>query len=116
MMTKIGCRTDHPRILAVAQAFKGSISAAQVADALTRASRVITSNSRTMIGSDGGDGLLDALGGHLARRTQVIASGPLSTPVAGEVGWLDDNTAIVESRLFCGLALLEHSGKSPLHA
>ena len=69
-----------------------------------------------MVGSDGGDGLLDALQGHLARRSQVVAAGPFGVPVAGEVGWLDDITAIVETRLFCGLALAQSLGKDPMRA
>jgi glycerate kinase len=62
----------------------------------------------------GGDGLLEALGSKLARRTSHPAEDPLRRPISAEIGWLDGQTAVVESRLACGLSLLDAGERAPL--
>ena len=64
--------------------------------------------------ADGGDGLLDAVlpPGSLRERVQV--SGPLGMPVPAELGWVDPETAILESSTACGLALLPPEVRDPL--
>jgi glycerate kinase len=101
-----------PVVLVVGQAFKGSLSAVAVASALARGSRAAGGQPRVFVGSDGGDGLLDALAP--ARRTSHRVTGPLGSPVMADVGWLDDVIAVVESRMACGLALVPPSRRDPL--
>jgi glycerate kinase len=66
--------------------------------------------------ADGGDGLLDAVlpSGSLRERVQV--TGPLGQPVDGELGWIDSETAILESSSACGLALVRPEERDPLRA
>jgi glycerate kinase len=101
-------------VIVAAQAFKETLSAAEVAAAFTRALA-----SRAVAGSvfrcsDGGDGLLDALGPRLRERTIHATTDPLGRPVTAEIGWLADGGAVVESRLACGLALLGPGERKPL--
>jgi glycerate kinase len=67
-----------------------------------------------LVGSDGGDGLLDALGGRLIRQEQVTVSDPLGKPTEVAFGWLGSAAAVVESRLVCGLSLLAPGERNPL--
>jgi len=101
------------RVLAVAQAFKGSHPVCQVADALSSGIRQAGAQPTVLHGSDGGDGLLDALGSGLMRRTRHRTVDPLARQIDAEVGWLDPETAVVESRLACGLALLDAAERDP---
>jgi glycerate kinase len=98
-------------VVVVAQAFKGTLTVSQVGDALVAGARGAGAVPRLVKGSDGGDGLLEALG---IRRTAHRASGPLGEPVTADIGWLEDGTAVVESRLACGLALVSPSRRDPL--
>jgi len=104
------------RVVVVAQAFKESLTPEQVAQALEGAVRDAGLDHPVVVhGSDGGDGLLDALQGQLQRRTVHAAADPLGRPIRVEVGWLDGESAVIESRLVCGLGLLATSERDPLH-
>ncbi len=98
-------------VLVVGQAFKGSLSAPTVSDALAAGVTAAGLEADTVVGSDGGDGLLDAVS--LARRTTHRVTGPRGRPVDASVGWLDDGTAVIESRLACGVALLARHARDP---
>ncbi len=87
---------------------------AEVAAALAAGVRAAGAEPFLLGGSDGGDGLLDALGPHLVRRTVHPTEDPLGRPIAAEIGWLDDQTAVVESRLACGVSLLDPGERTPL--
>lgn len=102
------------RVIAIAQAFKETLSATEVEEALAAGIRAAGQEPDVLIGSDGGDGLLDSLSGALERRTRHSASGPLGRPLEAEVGWLDAATAVVESRLVCGLSLVPRPERRPL--
>ncbi len=102
------------RVVIVAQAFKETLTPVQVAAAVERAVRDAGLEPVVVYGSDGGDGLLEALGARLVRRTVHRVEDPLLRPVALEVGWLDERTAVVESRLACGLSLLAAGERDPL--
>lgn len=102
----------RPRIAVVAQALKGTIDAQRAAAALRRGALAAGAEPVVVVGSDGGDGLLDAL--RLAREAVCPASDPLLRPIEVRVGWLDAETAVVESRLACGLGLLEGHERNPL--
>lgn len=106
--------TDTPVIVAVAQAFKGSLALDEVAVALGQGVRAAGGQPTTVLGSDGGDGLLAALGSQLEARTDYQATDPLGRTVRVPVGWLDAATAVVESRLVCGLSLLAQGERDPL--
>lgn len=101
-------------VAAVAQAFKGSFSIREVEAALHRAIERAGSQSRVIRGSDGGDGLLDALAGLAVRRTHHRSEDPLGRSITVPIDWLDDRTAVVESRLACGLSLLSEDERDPL--
>lgn len=100
-----------PSVMCVGQAFKGSLGAAEVARALAAGVRQTGASVELIVGSDGGDGLLDAVAP--ARRTRHRVSGPLGDPVDAAIGWLDAETAVIESRLACGVALLPFPRRNP---
>ena len=106
------------KIVIAPQAFKGSLSALQAADAIANgAQRVFPDAQLTRVPiADGGDGTLDALinatGGtfHEAKVT-----GPLGSPVDARWGVLGDGmTTIIEAAQACGLALLSDNERDPL--
>jgi glycerate kinase len=99
-------------VAVVAQPFKGTLDAHQVAQALARGVEAAGCRPRLVKASDGGDGLLDALAP--TRRTTHEVTGPLGEPVAAEIGWLDERTGVVESRLACGLCLIPAAQRNPL--
>lgn len=99
-------------VVVVAQAFKESLATREVADALAEGVRFAGAVPRVVLGSDGGDGLLDALAP--ARRTTHEVTGPLGMPVGADLGWLDRTTAVVETRLACGLSLVAPGARDPL--
>lgn len=103
-------------ILVAPAAFKGSFSPRAVADAIADGVRRAAPEATVLLCpvADGGDGLLDAVlpPGSLRERVQV--SGPLGTPVSAELGWIDPETAILESSTACGLALLTAEQRDPL--
>jgi glycerate kinase len=98
-------------VIAVGQAFKGSLGAAEVARALAVGVKAAGAAAHVIVGSDGGDGLLDAVAP--ARRAVYRVSGPLGATVEAAVGWLDAETAVIESRLACGVALLAFTQRNP---
>lgn len=106
---------SRPRVVAVAQAFKEAFGAAEVAAVYEAAIRAAGGDPHVVVGSDGGDGFLDALAPAIARWTAHEASDPLLRPLRGiRVGWLDATSAVVESRLVCGLGLLGPHERAPL--
>ncbi len=105
---------DRPVVLIVAQAFKGSMRAAEVAAGMAAGVERAGGRARVLLGSDGGDGLLEALGDRLSRRQEMSVTGPRGNPVTAEVGWLDEAVAVVESRMVCGLSALQPGERDPL--
>jgi glycerate 2-kinase len=101
-------------LVVVGQAFKGSLSAATVARALGEGAAAAGVSATVIVGSDGGDGLLDAVAA--PRRSMHHVTGPLGAPVEAAVGWIDAHTAVVESRLACGVALLPWDRRDPERA
>jgi len=82
--------------------FRGTASAREVADAIGRAAWEAGWTCDEVPMADGGEGLLEALGG--ANRTSTV-TGPLGDPI--EAAWrLDRTTAVVEMALASGLALV----------
>jgi glycerate kinase len=105
--------TSQRSVVAVAQAFKETLDLASVVGAMERGIRLAGLAPRVIAGSDGGDGLLDALTGEVTRRTRHRVAGPLGSPIDVPAAWLDRDTAVVESRLVCGLSLLRPEERDP---
>jgi glycerate kinase len=103
------------RVLIAPDKFKGSLTAAQVADHLAKGLAEAGAHSRTLPLADGGDGSVAA----------ALASGfhPLPVTVRGATGQshstviaLDDDTAIVEVANTCGLSTLPGGVRAPMSA
>ncbi|MFQ5551249.1 MAG: glycerate kinase, partial [Gemmatimonadales bacterium] len=101
-MTDARVLTDQSQFLFVFQGLKGTLTAREVARAGSAVARELRLDFQSVIGSDGGDGLLDALVGSLAATTRHTVSGPSGEPVQADIGWLSDGTAVIESRMACG--------------
>lgn len=101
------------RVLACPDKFRGTASAAQVADAIARGVEQAGGTCTTLPLADGGEGFLDVLGG--ANRTTTVM-GPLGDPV--DAGWrLRNGTAIIEMARASGLALVGGAeGNDPIAA
>jgi glycerate kinase len=81
--------------------FRGTAAASEVAAVVARAGASLGWSCTEVPMADGGEGILDVLGGRV-RRTSV--QGPLGEPVTAE--WrLDDRTAVVEMARASGLEL-----------
>ena len=106
-----------PVILVAPAAFKGTIGPREVAEALAAGVRRAAPGATVLECpvADGGNGLLDVVlpaAGALRERLQV--TGPIGEPVAAELGWIDGETAIIESASACGLALVEPEDRDPM--
>ena len=89
------------RVLAAPDKFKGSISAREVAVAIGHACWELGIDCVEVPMADGGDGLLDVLGG--ANRNTTV-TGPLGDPVVA--GWrLSGDTAVIEMARASGLVI-----------
>jgi glycerate kinase len=101
------------RVVAAVDKFRGTASAADVAHAVGQACWELGHDCDEFALADGGEGLLEALGG--ANRTTTV-TGPLGTPV--EAGWrLHRGTAIIEMALASGLTLAGGAeGNDPMAA
>jgi glycerate kinase len=101
------------RVVAAPDKFKGTATAAEIAAAIGHACWEAGIDCTEVPMADGGDGLLDALGG--ANRTSVV-TGPLGDPV--EAGWrLSKGTAVIEMARASGLVLVGGAaGNDPMDA
>lgn len=99
--------------LALAQAFKGTLSATEVAAAYETAILAEGVEAVVILGSDGGDGLLEALSHRVNRETRHTVKDATGSPILARAGWLDHKTVVIESRLVCGLALLSVEDRDP---
>jgi len=106
-----------PHLVAAPDKFRGTVSAAEAAAAAADAARRAGWTADEVPMSDGGEGLLDALGG--TPRTAVV-SGPLGGPVEAEWRMLesiDGPTAVIEMSRAAGRALLPRPhGDDPVRA
>jgi glycerate kinase len=105
-------------VLIAPAAFKGTLGPRQVADALAVGTRRALPGASVLQCpiSDGGDGLLDVVLPRGSLRERITVTGPLGSPVSGELGWIDPETAIFESATACGIALLKPEQLDPLRA
>lgn len=105
------------RIIIAPDSFKGSLSAAQAAAAMSRGARRALPDAEVIAlpMADGGEGTVDALvagtGGQV--RTCTV-TGPLGEPVAASFGLLGDgSTAIIEMAAASGLLLVPQDRRDP---
>jgi glycerate kinase len=94
---------DHPlRVLAAPDKFRGTGTAREIAAAIARGAARAGAVCDECPLADGGEGILDALGG--PNRTSLV-TGPLGDPVTAP--WrLSGGTAVIEMAAASGLALL----------
>ena len=106
-------RRSIRRVLAAPDKFKGSATAADVAAAIGHACWELGIDCVEMPMADGGDGILDVLGG--PNRTSTV-TGPLGEPV--RAGWrMTGDTAVIEMARASGLVLAGGAaGNDPLDA
>ncbi|HSZ37944.1 MAG TPA: glycerate kinase [Acidimicrobiales bacterium] len=108
-----------PHLVAAPDKFRGTASAGEAAAAMADAARRAGWSADEVPMSDGGEGLLDALGGE--PHTTTVA-GPLGRPVDAEWRMLDGDdpavpTAIVEMSQAAGRSRLPHArGDDPVRA
>ena len=104
------------RVLVAPQAFKGSLSAAGVAEAIAAGLPAAVSAELLPV-ADGGEGtvdaLLTALGGE---RRSTLVQDPLGRTVEARWGLLADGRVIVEMAAASGLPLLEPKKRDPRRA
>jgi glycerate kinase len=111
------------RALIAPDKFKGSLTAAEVADALAAglrsaaavAGRASAVHCELLPLADGGDGSVDAAVASGFARHSVTVAGPTGRPVQADIAF-DGATAVVEVANSCGLALLPDGKLDPLNA
>jgi glycerate 2-kinase len=105
------------RIVIAPNAFKGSLSALEAADAIAEGVRAAAPDADLVLVpiADGGDGTVDALvaATHGGRRT-IRVHGPLGDPVDADYGMVDGgSTAVIEMAKAAGLALVPSEKRDP---
>jgi len=105
------------RVVVAPDKFKGSLSAAEAADAIARGLKAAGASPDVCPMADGGEGTLDALVAALGGMVMgVIARGPMGVPVRAHLGRLDDGTGVVELSQASGLRLVPPAERNPLLA
>jgi glycerate 2-kinase len=101
------------RVVAAPDKFKGTVTAREAAEAIGHACWEFGIECVEVPMADGGDGLLDALGG--PNRTSTV-TGPLGEPVVA--GWrFSKGTAVIEMARASGISLIGGAaGNAPLDA
>src|SRR5438132_1212947 len=105
------------RIVIAPNAFKGSLSALDAAEAIAEGVRIVAADADLVLVpiADGGDGTVDALvaATHGERRTLRVR-GPLGDPVDADYGVIDTgSTAVIEMAKAAGLALVPPAKRDP---
>lgn len=112
-VTVVPTRRPIRRVVIAPDKFKGSLSAREVAAAIGHACWELGIDAVEVPMADGGDGLLEALGG--PNRVSTV-TGPLGDPV--RAAWrLSKDTAVIEMARASGLALVGGAdGNAPMDA
>ena len=105
-----------PLVLVAPAAFKGTLGPRQVAEALAAGVRRAAPTATVLQCpvADGGNGLLDVVLPTGSLRERLEVTGPIGDKVSAELGWIDGETAIIESASACGLALVEPEDRDPM--
>src|ERR1700694_5495753 len=105
------------RIVVAPNAFKGSLSALDAAEAIAEGVRVAASDADVVLVpiADGGDGTVDALvAATRGERRTLRVRGPLGDPVDADYGRIDGGaTAVIEMAKAAGLALVPPGRRDP---
>ena len=107
------------RALVCPTAFKESLSASRVADALAAGVRAARPDAvvRVLPVSDGGPGLIEAIQRVHGGEVRVVeVRGPLVGVVPARSLWLPDGEVVVEAADACGLHLVPPAARDPLRA
>lgn len=106
------------RWLLAPDSFKGTLGAAEVAEAMARGVREAGAKADPCPVADGGEGTLEALlAARGGRRVEAAAHDPLRRPIVAEIGLLEDGaTAVVEVAAASGLPLLAPEERDPERA
>lgn len=105
------------RVVVAPNAFKGSLTAKQAAEAIARGVRAGGGEAVLAPVADGGDGTLDALVAGVGGSVMgTIARGPLGLPVRAHLGILSDGTGVVEMAQASGLTLVPEGERDPMRA
>ena len=105
-----------PVVLVAPAAFKGTLGPRQVAEAIAAGVRRAVQEATVLECpvADGGNGLLDVVLPTGSLRERLDVTGPIGDKVSAELGWIDGETAIIESASACGLALVEPEDRDPM--
>lgn len=105
------------RIVIAPNAFKGSLSALEAADAIAEGVRVAAPDAELVLVpiADGGDGTVEALvAATQGERRTLRVRGPLGDPVNADYGLIDGgSTAVIEMAKAAGLALVPAEKRDP---
>ncbi len=108
------------KIVVAPNAFKGSLSAAQAAEAIQTGIRRVLPEARLVLVpvADGGDGLVEVLAAPLGAQRHVrTVSGPLGARVRAAFLYCPERRlAVIEMASAAGLALLPTDALDPLHS
>src|SRR6266508_5720766 len=107
------------RVIVAPQEFKGSLSAAQAAEAIRDGTRAAAPDAdiECIPLSDGGPGFLDAMLTAGGRRHEVRARDPLGRHITARVGLIEEGTtAVIESAEAAGLWRLAPDELDPRRA
>lgn len=104
-------------VLLAPDKFKGTLTAAEVAEALRAgiSERSPGSQISTIPVADGGDGSLDVALSRQFRQCEVATAGPLGDRRRGTIA-VRDESAVVELARLCGLQALSGTKPDPLHS
>ena len=105
------------RIVVAPNAFKGSLSALEAAEAIAEGVRAAAQDAELVLVpiADGGDGTVDALvTATRGERRTLWVRGPLGDPVDADYGLIDGgSTAVIEMAKAAGLALVPPEKRDP---
>lgn len=107
------------RIVVAPDKFKGTLSAIEVAECMSRAGRAWRPDASIEVAplSDGGDGFIASLTSQRAAEVERRrVRGPLGDPVDAPVAHFEDGTIAIEMASASGLALLPAGTRDALHA
>lgn len=107
------------KIVVAPNALKGSLDAAAAAEAMAAGVRLAAPGAEIVQVpvADGGDGLLEVLGGNDLQRIPCRVTGPLGSPVAATLLYsADRHLAVIEMATAAGLALLPPGELDPMQA
>ena len=108
------------KVVIAPQAFKGSISALEVAGAIAEGVRRVVADAETVLVpvADGGDGTLETLiEGSVGQINVAEVTGPLGEKISARWGAMGDgDTAVIEMARTSGLVLVPADRRDPLRA